>query len=157
MTRSLTMIAAVGRNGVIGVDGDLPWRLPEDLKHFRRNTLGHAVIMGRRTWDSLGRALKKRRNIVVSRQIGLKIEGAEVAHSLEEALELAWADDPDPRIIGGATIYAEALPRATRLLLTEVDQAPPGDTFFPDLDAGWQETGREPHEGFAFVTWERAG
>ncbi len=155
MSRPLTMIAAVGSNGCIGVDGDLPWRLSEDLKHFRRNTVGHAVIMGRRTWDSIGRPLPKRRNIVVTRQLALRIEGAEVVHSLEEALQLAYEGDEDPRIIGGATLYAEALPLATRLLLTEVDQAPEGDTFFPDLGPDWQQTAREAHDGFAFVTWER--
>lgn len=154
--RRLAMIAAVGRNGVIGVDGDLPWRIPEDLKHFRRETLGHAVVMGRRTWESLGRPLPRRRNIVVSRQIGLRLEGADVVHSLEEALELAWSGDAEPRIIGGATLYAAALPKATRLFLTEVDQAPRGDTFFPDLDpAAWQEVSREAHAGYAFVVWQR--
>ena len=152
----LAMIAAVGRNGVIGVDGDLPWRIPEDMKHFRRQTLGHAVVMGRKTWDSLGRPLKHRRNIVLSRRIGLKLEGAEVAHSLEDALRLAWNGDEEPMIIGGATLYAAALPQATRLFLTEVDQAPTGDTFFPDLDlAAWREASREEHDGYAFVVWQR--
>ncbi len=150
------MIAAVGSNGVIGVDGDLPWRIPEDLRHFRRNTVGHAVIMGRKTWDSLGRPLKNRRNIVLSRQPGLRLEGAEVVGSLPEALALAREEDDAPRIIGGATLYAAAMPLATSLILTEVDQAPAGDTFFPPRDpARWQETSREPHEGFAFVVWSR--
>ncbi len=155
MSRPLTMIAAVGSNGCIGVDGDLPWRLSEDLKHFRRNTVGHAVIMGRRTWDSIGRPLPKRRNIVVTRQLALRLDGVDVVHSLEDALQLAYEGDEDPRIIGGATLYAEALPLATKLLLTEVDQAPEGDTFFPDLGSDWHQTAREAHEGFAFVTWER--
>jgi dihydrofolate reductase len=154
--RELVLIAAVARNGVIGVDGDLPWRIPEDLKHFRRSTLGHAVIMGRRTWDSLGRPLPGRRNLVVSRDRSLSLDGAEVFASIDAALEAAWAGDDAPRVIGGATLYAATLPRATELILTEVDQAPEGDTRFPPFDrARWQEVSREPHDGFAFVTWRR--
>lgn len=154
--RKLALIAAVGSNGVIGVDGDLPWRISEDLKHFRRNTLGHAVVMGRKTWDSLPGALKKRRNLVITRQVGLQLDGAEVFHSLEDALESAWSTDPEPRVIGGATLYAAAMPIATKLLLTEVDQSPAGDTFFPEFDrGGFSETSRDPHEGYAFVTLER--
>jgi dihydrofolate reductase len=156
--KRLAMIAAVGSNGVIGVDGDLPWRIPADLKHFRRQTLGHSVVMGRKTWDSLGRPLKHRRNIVVTRQIGLKCEGAEVAHSLGDAITLARTDDLEPLIIGGAALYAAAMPQATRMFLTEVDQCPAGDTFFPDFDRGlWIEASREDHDGFSFVEWARRG
>ena len=118
--RGLALIVAVSRNGVIGRDGDLPWHIPEDLKHFRRNTVGHSIIMGRKTWDSIGRPLPKRRSIVVTRQQDLVIDGAEVVHSLEEALELAWQSDCEPRVIGGATLYSAAFPGATRRALFEV-------------------------------------
>jgi len=145
MSGGLALIVAVSRNGVIGRDGDLPWHIPEDLKHFRRNTVGHAIIMGRKTWDSIGRPLPKRRNIVVTRKRGMVLEGAEVVHSLGEALDLAREEDPEPRVIGGATLYREAFPSATRLLLTEVQRDVEGDTYFPDWnEADWEEVAREP-------------
>jgi dihydrofolate reductase len=147
MKEGLVLIVAVSRNGVIGKDGELPWHIPEDLKHFRKNTLGHAIIMGRKTWDSIGRPLPKRRNIVVSRQRDLELVGADVVHSLDEALALARTDDPEPRIIGGAMLYREAFPRATRLILTEVQRDVDGDTYFPPWDeADWQETARSAGE-----------
>lgn len=142
--RGLALIVAVSRNGVIGRDGDLPWSIPEDLKHFRRNTVGHCIIMGRKTWDSIGRPLPKRRSIVVTRQRGLAIEGADVVHSLDEALKLAWQFDSEPRVIGGATLYAAAFPRATRLILTEVQRDVDGDTYFPKwFPEQWQEISRQ--------------
>lgn len=154
----LALIAAVSLNGVIGRDGGLPWHIPEDLKHFRRNTVGHAIIMGRKTWESIGRPLPKRRNIVVTRQQGLRIEGCEVVHSLDEALSLARDGDEEPRVIGGASLYEEALPRATRLLLTEVQQQVEGDTFFPEWDeAAWSETSRSEGDGVVFRDLTRRG
>jgi len=147
MSEGLALIVAVSRNGVIGRDGGLPWHIPEDLKHFRRHTVGHAIIMGRKTWDSIGRPLPKRRSIVVTRQQGLVLEGAEVVHSLSEALTLAWATDPEPRIIGGATLYREGFAQATRLILTEVQRDVEGDTHFPPWDeADWEETDRSAGE-----------
>lgn len=126
----LALIVAVTRNGVIGRAGGLPWHVPEDLKHFKKTTSGHAIIMGRKTHDSIGRALPKRRNIVVTRT-GSTFEGCEAAGSLDEAIALARATDPCPFIIGGASLYLEALPIATALHLTTIDQDVEGDTFFP--------------------------
>jgi dihydrofolate reductase len=151
------VIVAVSDNGVIGRDGDLPWRLPEDLRHFKRTTLGHAVVMGRATWESIGFPLPKRRNIVLTRNREYVAEGAEVAHSLEEALVLARETDPEPFVIGGATLYAEALPIATRLEITEVHRDVEGDTSFPEFDrAAFTEVKRSSHDGFDFVTWVRS-
>ena len=124
----------MAKNRVIGRDNKIPWDLPEDRKHFVQVTRGHAIIMGRLTWESLGRPLPNRRNIVVTRQQGATFEGAEVAHSLEEALQLARQTDPEPRMIGGGQLYAESLPLATRIELTVLDEAYAGDSQFPELD-----------------------
>jgi dihydrofolate reductase len=159
---SLAVIAAVARNGVIGAGNALPWRLPEDLKRFRALTTGHAVIMGRKTWDSIGRPLPQRQNIVVTRSVGWRAEGAETAHSLDEAL--ARVALPAPAFcIGGGELYAEALPRADVVHLTEIARDFPGDASFPDFDrAQWREVAREPRAlagpagfAYAFVTYER--
>ncbi len=156
MTRPLGIIVAVAENGIIGRDGQLPWRLPEDLKHFKRTTVGHAIIMGRRTWDSLGRPLPRRQNIVVTRQPGYVAEGAEVAGSLDAALALVHADDELPFVIGGACLYAEALDRASVMHLTEVHARPEGDTSFPSYDEqAWRETDRRPGDDCSFVTLVR--
>jgi dihydrofolate reductase len=154
----LALIVAVSRNGVIGKDGDLPWHIPEDLKHFRRHTVGHCIIMGRKTWDSIGRPLPKRRSIVVTRQQDLVLHGAGVVPSLAQALALAWASDPEPRVIGGATLYRAAFPQATRLILTEVQRDVEGDIHFPAWDeADWQEVARASGttEGVVFRELER--
>ena len=152
--RPLGVIVAVADNGIIGAGGDLPWRLPEDMKHFRRTTMGHAVIMGRKTWESLGRPLKGRDNIVVTRQAGYDAPGAQVAAGLDEALALVRPDDELPFVIGGASLYAEALPRATVLHLTEVHARPEGDTWFPELDrSAWREAERREGDGCSFVTF----
>lgn len=163
-TPKISLIAAVARNGVIGRDGTMPWRLPEDFAHFRKTTMGHPVIMGRRTWDSLPprfRPLPGRTNIVVTRQAAWQAEGAVRAHSLAEAIAAA-GDAPELWVIGGAQLYAEAAPMARRAVVTEIDRDYEGDAFAPVLDAGWSETARESHvssalEGlrFAFVTYER--
>ena len=153
----LALIVAKSLNNVIGRNGDLPWHIPEDLKYFRRNTIGHSIIMGRKTYDSIGRPLPKRQNIVVTRQEGLKIDGCIVVHSLGQALTLAWETDAEPRVIGGATLYEQAFPRATRLYLTEVQQViEDGDTFFPDWSpSDWTEQARTEGDGVVFLELER--
>jgi dihydrofolate reductase len=159
-TAELAIIAAVAANGVIGREGGLPWRLPPDLRHFRALTTGHAVIMGRRTWDSLGRALSDRQNIVVTARPERAASGAECAFSLPDAI--ARVRRPAPAFcIGGARLYREALSLATRMHLTEIDREFDGDTTFPPFDRGaWREVAREAHvhDGlrFAFVTYRRA-
>jgi dihydrofolate reductase len=158
----LTLIVARARNGVIGRAGQMPWRLPEDLAYFRRTTMGHPIVMGRRTWESLGRPLPGRRNIVVSRDAGLAAPGAEVVPSLEEAVRRTQ-DAAQVFVIGGAQLYEQALPLARRLLVTEIDADFEGDTYFPAPDPhDWRETGRERHAptaarpfSIAFVTYER--
>lgn len=142
----LTIIAAVAENGVIGDKNQLLWHISEDLKFFKAQTSGHPVIMGRKTYESLGRPLPNRRNVVISRQEGLEIAGCEVVHSLEEALRLFSPAD-EPFIIGGAQIYAQALPLADRMLLTRVHHAYEGDTRFPEWDAAaWERVSEEYHE-----------
>jgi len=153
----LCLVLAVARNGVIGNDGKVPWHVPEDLKHFRRSTTGHAVIMGRKTWDEVGKPLPNRRNIVVSRNADLRLEGAEVVPSLDEAIALARTTDAEPRVIGGAEIYRLALPLATRVLLTELELEPEGDTFFTLDRSEFRETERRVGEDprAVFLTLER--
>jgi len=142
----LSMIAAVARNGVIGRDGGLPWRLPDELKLFRNTTLGKAVLIGRRTFESIGRPLDRRLNIVLTRDTAFDVAGCEVVHSVAAALELA-SERPELVVIGGAGVYAELLPRADRLYLTRVDADVEGDVHFPAFDlADWKETEIERHE-----------
>ena len=153
------LVAAVAANGVIGNGGGLPWQLPEDLKHFKRLTLGHPVIMGRRTWESLGKPLPGRDNIVVTGQPGYGAAGAAVARSLEGALALC-AGEPVAFVIGGSRLFAESLPVAAGLVLTEIHRDFPGDTWFPEYDRSkWRETQREAHTAadgmrFDFVLYE---
>lgn len=152
----LTLVAAVSRNGVIGRDGQLPWDHAEDRAHFRRETLGHAVIMGRRTWDERGAPLAGRRNIVVSRSGAVSGAEREIAASLEEAIALARATDSDPRVIGGAEIYRLALPLATRIILTEFEFDALGDTYFPAFDrASWCVSATRHGDRANYVTYER--
>ncbi|MEE2566961.1 dihydrofolate reductase [Hyphobacterium marinum] len=146
----IALVAARGKNGVIGREGDLPWRLKSDLAWFKQITFGKPVIMGRKTWDSLpNKPLPGRANIVVTRQQGFVADGALVCHSLEDAIQTARQRAKETGIdevsvIGGAQIYAEALPLADRLYLTEVDAAPDGEAVFPDIDeAAWTEKHRE--------------
>jgi dihydrofolate reductase len=152
----LALVVAIGDGGVVGKHGGLPWRIPEDLRHFKSVTMGHAIIMGRKTHASIGRALAGRRNIVVSRTADA-FEGCELARSLEEAITLARRTDEEPRIIGGAILYEEAIPLATRIFLTEVHGAYEGDAFFHLDRSGWRETSRRAAEteGVEFVTLER--
>ncbi|TCC20358.1 dihydrofolate reductase [Kribbella speibonae] len=150
---TVILIAAVGRNGVIGRDNDLPWRIREDLQRFKQLTLGHTLVMGRKTYDSIGRPLPGRRTVVVTRQPDWSADGVDVTHSLEEALKY----DGTLYVAGGGEIYRQALPYADTLELTEVDQSPDGDVTFPALDpATWTETARDPHDGFAFVSYRRS-
>jgi dihydrofolate reductase len=152
---TVTLIAAVGANRAIGRDNGMPWHLPEDLAHFKRTTLGHTLVMGRRTYDSIGRTLPGRTTVVVTRQAGWSAPGVLVAHSLEQALEMA--DGGEVFVAGGGEIYALALPLAEAMVLTEVEQSPEAEVFFPDVDPGdWRQVHREPRDGFAFVTYERA-
>ena len=160
----VTLIAAVARNGAIGKDNRLLWQLPEDMQRFKALTLGHAVLMGRKTWESLPakfRPLPGRRNIVISRNANLQLPGAAIAHNLINAISAAG--DENVFVIGGGEVYNHALPLADRLELTEVDDAPAGDAFFPTVDRRlWQETARESHPAtatapaYAFVTYKRS-
>ncbi len=163
----LTVIAAVARNGVIGRDNRLPWRLPEDMRHFKALTMGNPVVMGRKTWESLPakfRPLPGRQNIVVSRDTAYRAEGAVVVGSVAAALAAA-ADAREVFVIGGAELYAQALNQAGRLQLTEIAADFPGDAYFPEFDRqAWRETARHAHRAaaedggfaYAFVTYERA-
>jgi dihydrofolate reductase len=147
MKRPLCLVFAMSDARVIGKGGSLPWHIPEDLRHFKNVTVGHAVVMGRKTYDSVGKPLPNRRNIVVSRDPSLRREGAEVAPTLEAALDLAWATDEEPRVLGGAQIYALALPLATRMIVTFVHRDVEGDTFFPPVDwSAWREVSRRRAE-----------
>lgn len=160
----ITIIAAVAKNNVIGRANDLPWYLPADLKRFKELTTGHTVIMGRKTFESivarLGRPLPNRRSIVVSSQVDYAPVGVEVAHSFEEAIKLAASDG---FVIGGAALFASALPLAQRLELTEVDGDVDGDVFFPEFDRSqWHEVTREAHQkddpggyDYSFVTYQK--
>jgi len=161
-TSTLILIAAVARNGAIGKDNALLWRLPEDLKFFKRTTLGCPVIMGRKTWDSLPpkfRPLPGRLNIVVTRQTDWRSEGALRAGSIEEAMRLC-GDAPDAWIMGGADIYRQAEPLASTAVVTEIDADFEGDAFAPKLSPKWREVQRESHTAanglpFSFVTYQQ--
>lgn len=156
----MALIAAVARNGVIGRDGQLAWHLPQDLQHFKRTTLGHPIVMGRKTYDSIGRALPSRRNIVVTRQAGWSAPGVEVAASLQEALAMVRESDR-VYVIGGAQIYRAALPLADELVLTEIDLDVEGDVHFPqDATQGFEPVAAESHRSeagydYRFVTYRR--
>ena len=129
----------MARNRVIGADGAIPWHLPEELKRFKKLTLGHHVVMGRKTWDSIGRLLPGRTTVIVTRQHGYRVPGAQVAYSLDDAIAACGADD-EIFVIGGAELYAQALPRAGRLYLTTVDAEIAGDTIMPEFNAhDWRE------------------
>ena len=166
-TLPLSLIAALGENRVIGVDNSMPWHLPADFKYFKATTLGKPIIMGRKTWDSLGRPLPGRLNLVVSRQTGLQLEGAEVFASLDAAVARAqaWAVEQgvsEVMLMGGAQLYTQGLADADRLYLTRVGMSPEGDAWFPEFDqAQWTLVSNEPHaaeEGkpaFSFEVWER--
>lgn len=156
----LTLVAAVADNGVIGADGDIPWRLPADFAHFKALTFGHVMVMGRATYESIGRPLPGRTTIVLTRDPDWTAEGVLVARDLDEALRLAEKIDDAVFVVGGASVYAEALPRADAQVLTEVHLSPEGDTRYPEFEpSDWVETQRESHLNaevpFEFVWWER--
>ena len=141
----LSLIVAYAQNRVIGRDNTLPWKLPSDLAHFKRTTLGHPIIMGRKTWESLGRPLPGRRNIVISRDANYPAQGAQCVTSLAQAIA-AVQDLEEAFVIGGAQIYQEALPFAQQVIATEVLESVEGDAFFAPLDkAQWLETSRQSH------------
>jgi dihydrofolate reductase len=157
---TLTIIVATDSNMGIGVNNALPWRLPEDLAYFKRTTSGHAIIMGRKSFESIGRPLPNRRNIVISRNTAWTHEGVECVHSLEAAMQLV--EGQDAFVIGGAEIYKLALPYVDRLLVTEIDRRFDCDAFFPAIDKTvWQEESREQHHSvannftYAFVTYKK--
>ena len=159
---SLSIVVAVAENGVIGSANALPWRLPDDLRRFKELTWGRPIVMGRKTYDSIGRPLPGRANIVVSRQAGLSIPGCVVVGSIDEALAAA-GDAPEVALIGGAQLYRAALPSVSTIHLTRVHADVPGDTFFPELDPmQWRETvaGAHPADdrhahAFTYLTLER--
>ncbi len=159
MSHEIVLIYARAANGAIGLDGDLPWRLPADLKHFKALTLGKPMIMGRKTFESLPGLLPGRRHIVLSRDAAWVAAGAEVADTPEQALELAGGETI--AIIGGAAVFALFLPRATRVELTEIHADYEGDTFVPPLGPEWHEAAREDHgaqgdyPAFSFITYRR--
>jgi dihydrofolate reductase len=164
----LSMIAALAENRVIGVDNSMPWHLPGDFKYFKATTLGKPIIMGRKTWDSLGRPLPGRLNLVVTRQQNLQLEGAELFTSLEAAVERAeeWAAEQgvsEVMLIGGAQLYGQALELADRLYLTRVALTPEGDAWFPAFDEGqWtlvsntENPALDDKPAYRFEVWERA-
>ncbi len=160
----ITIIAAVAQNGVIGRAGDLPWRLPDDLAQFKRRTLSKPIVMGRRTWESLRGPLRDRLNLVVTRRPEYEAKGAEIVGSLDAALARAKASGAEEVcIIGGGELYAEAIARADRLVITHVDASVDGDAFFPEIDfSGWRVIEEERHEAdarhaypFRIVVYER--
>lgn len=158
----ISLVVAMAKNGTIGKDGDLPWRLPADLKHFKTVTMGKPIIMGRKTWDELGKPLPGRRNIVITRQHGFVAEGAEVVSSLDAALQLTAAA-PEQMVIGGAQIYAQALQHADQIHRTLVEADVEGDTCFPELDwSNWSLQEESVHEAderhawaMRFQRWQR--
>jgi dihydrofolate reductase len=160
----ISLVAAVADNGVIGADGGMPWHLPVDLAHFKRLTMGKPILMGRLTWEAIGKPLPGRLNLVLSRDVNWHAAGASRVGSLEEALQAARnAGAPELMVIGGAHVYRQALPRASRIYLTRVHAEPWGDTLFPEIDPGdWKEVERHEHPSngrsrwdLTFVTLER--
>jgi dihydrofolate reductase len=157
---TVTILAAVARNGVIGVDGGLPWHLPDELALFKELTLGHVLVMGRKTYESVGRPLPGRTTVVVTRQPDWDpaVKGVLRAGSVPEALRAAREIDDGVFVVGGAQVYEAALPDADRLALTFVEAEPEGETRFPVVDWGaWHEVARRPGDGWMHVTYERTG
>ena len=148
----VTIVAAVARNRVIGRDGDLPWRLPEDLRRFKELTMDGTLVMGRKTYESIGRPLPGRTTVVVTRQPDWSAEGVVTAGSMEEALELAG--EGEVFVVGGAEIYRQALETADALEITQVDAQPEGDAYFPEIPPTWQVVRREVKDGFTFTRYE---
>jgi dihydrofolate reductase len=150
-------IAAVAANGVIGAENDIPWRIPADWQRFKALTIGHVLIMGRKTYDSIGRPLPGRTTFVITRDRMWRGDGVRAVPSLDEAFDQAIKLDPQTIFVaGGGEIYRAAWNRLTGLEITEVDQKPDGEVMFPAIDPDeWIETGRDPHDGFSFVSYRR--
>lgn len=161
--KPLAMIAAMGRNRVLGSGNDLMWHLPDDFQFFKEETQGHTIIMGRKTFDSMGKPLPKRKNLVVTKQEGLEIDGCDVYQSLDNAIAAAYETDDTPYIIGGGQIYKLALAKATRLYLTEVDFEEEGEAYFPEFNPSeWKEVSSVFHDkderhdfSFTFKVYDR--
>jgi dihydrofolate reductase len=155
---SITLVAAVARNGTIGADGALPWRLPADLKRFKTLTMGHPMIMGRKTYDSIGRALPGRRTIVVTRDPGWTAPGVETAASVPAALAAAAIGAEEIMVVGGGEIYRQTIQLADRLEITHLDIDVVGDTRFPEIDpVRWREVDRVAGDGYSFVSYQHRG
>ena len=155
----VTLVVAIGRNGVIGADGELPWPPTGDLAHFKALTMGHPMIMGRTTYESIGRPLPGRTSIVLTRDASWSAEGVVAAPDLASALAAAERLDDDVFLIGGAQVYAAALDAGVvdRMVVTHVHLSPRGDAWFPTIDwTQWPQTGRESHDGYDIVTYDRA-
>lgn len=153
----ISIIVAVAANNVIGCHNKLIWHISEDLKRFKRITSGHPVVMGRKTFESLGRPLPNRQNVVITRDKSLAIEGVTVVNSLNDAVELFHVDE-EIFIIGGGEIYKQSIDIADKMYITNVDQLPEGDTFFPEIDLSmWNETLREEHDGYTFLEYKKRG
>jgi dihydrofolate reductase len=159
----LAILVAAAENGVIGKDGKLPWHLPDELKLFKSLTMGHTVVMGRKTWDSIGKPLPGRRNVVLTRQKDFEAKGAVVLHDFEAIADLEKNDEPPVFVIGGAALAEEALPIAKDLHLTRVHASPEGDTFLPEIDfAEWKLVEEKKHErderhrhAYTYQHWRR--
>jgi dihydrofolate reductase len=155
--KTVTMVAAVAENGVIGLAGKIPWHLPEDFAHFKETTSGHILILGRTTHEGIGKALPNRTTIVLTRDLDWHGEGVYVAPTLPDALTLADTMEGDVMIGGGGVVYDAALPYADVQIISEVHASPDGDTHYPEFSRSrWREVAREPREGFDIVRWERA-
>lgn len=155
---TVTIVVAVGSNGVIGNNGDMPWPRTGDQRQFKELTMGHPIVMGRATYESIGRPLPGRTSIVLTRNADWHADGVEVAHTLPDALALALGQDDEVFLIGGAQVYAEALAEGLvdRMVVTHVPLAPDGDAWFPDLDwSAWSEVDREAHDGYGIATYDR--
>jgi dihydrofolate reductase len=161
LNKTITLVAAMGRNGGIGREGRMPWHLPAELQHFKRTTMGKPVVMGRKTWESIGRPLPGRQNLVVTRNEAYRAEGAEPVASLVEAVEAAQGTEV--MVIGGGELYREALPLASRMVLTTIDIEPECDTWFPSWDpSAWTlveatqvPAGPDDEPAFEVVEWQR--
>ncbi|GAA1150112.1 dihydrofolate reductase [Nocardioides aquiterrae] len=156
MSKRIVLVAAVARNGVIGNGPDIPWKIPGEQAEFKRLTMGHTLLMGRATYESIGRPLPGRTTIVLTRDPSWSADGVLVAHSLTEALAQAALLPGEVIVAGGAQVYADALPMAAEQIISEVPLSPEGDAFYPAIDrAVWVEVEREPREGYERVTWLR--
>ena len=159
----ISLIAAIGKNNELGKGNELLWSMPADMKHFKETTSGHPVIMGRKTYESIGKALPNRRNIIITRNESYSAEGIEISHSLEKALRQAQ-DKQEVFIIGGAEIYTQAMPYADKLYITHIDaEDKKADSFFPPIEKEWRETSREEHKAdkknpydYTFVVYEKS-